>query len=65
MGCLWKFLIAVYLLLTVVAAYILSDGFSIQFSLSVLFLLAIVWPVLLYLILVSYYEEWRRRLKEN
>ena len=57
-------IVFLYALATGVAAYLLTDGFKIDFSIDVLFLIAIMWPVLLYLIAVSYYEEWRHGLRE-
>lgn len=65
MGCALVFIIAVYLLLTFVAAWILSEGFRIDFSISALFLLALMWPVLLLIIAISVYEEWRMRRRRD
>ena len=59
------FIVAFYLLLTFVAAWILSDGFRISCPMSVIGLLAIMWPVLLLIVGISFYEEWRYRQRSR
>jgi len=57
--------LVLYAVATGVAAYLLTDGFKIDFSGVALVLIAILWPIFLYLIAVSYFEEWRRSLRED
>jgi hypothetical protein len=57
--------LVLYVLATVVAAYLLTDGFKIDFSGTALVLIAIMWPVFLYLIAISWFEERRLRRKRQ
>ena len=65
MGCGLVFGIALYLLLTFVAAWLISDGFQISVSMLAILMIALLWPVFLVIILISYYEEWRYRQRSR
>ncbi len=58
-------ILVIYVFLTIVAAYLLSDGFAVNCPMSVLGLFAAMWPFLLILVAIAYYEEWRYRLRNG
>jgi membrane protein YdbS with pleckstrin-like domain len=57
-------LLALYLVLTFVTAWIMSDGFTLDFSIGALSVLALMWPIFIIMIVVSYYEEWRYKTRK-
>jgi EamA domain-containing membrane protein RarD len=65
MGCTLVVIVAIYLVLTFVAAWLLSDGFAIACPMSVIGLLAAMWPIILLLVAISVYEEWRYRQRSQ